>query len=236
VADYYPQQPSVLQPRWASVLGALALTGLTFAILPFFGALSQQTQSVPEPAPSLPVDVLELPPETVDAPMPRETDEPEMVEAPPTSAPEAPELAPQDPPPAPRLQADLSHLRLSAGPADVGLGFHLAPPTPSAQQTSTVFGLADLDRLPLRRSGHDPAYPWRARQRSVEGKVVASFVIDAEGRVRNLDIEQQTPRGVFDAAVRRALASWRFEPGTKDGRAVPVRVRQVFTFSLADDR
>jgi protein TonB len=36
----------------------------------------------------------------------------------------------------------------------------------------------------------------------------------------------------LDRAAMRALSAWRFEPGTKDGKPVPVQIFIEMTFSL----
>lgn len=79
-----------------------------------------------------------------------------------------------------------------------------------------------------------PQYPRRARLRGLQGSVGAAFTIDRDGRVRNIEVQESEPAGVFDRAVKEALAEWRFEPMTRDGEPVTRRVSKVFVFNLEE--
>lgn len=79
-----------------------------------------------------------------------------------------------------------------------------------------------------------PQYPRRARVRGLQGSVGAAFTIDRQGRVRDIEVRESEPAGVFDHAVKKALAEWRFEPMTRDGEPVTRRVSKVFVFNLED--
>lgn len=80
-----------------------------------------------------------------------------------------------------------------------------------------------------------PQYPRRARLRGLQGSVGAAFTIDRDGRVRDIEVREAKPAGVFDRAVKEALAEWRFEPMTRDGEPVTRRVSKVFVFNLEGD-
>lgn len=77
-----------------------------------------------------------------------------------------------------------------------------------------------------------PQYPRRARLRGLQGSVGAAFTIDRDGRVRDIEVQESRPAGVFDRAVKEALAEWRFEPMTRDGEPVTRRMSKVFEFNL----
>lgn len=79
-----------------------------------------------------------------------------------------------------------------------------------------------------------PQYPRRARVRGLQGSVGAAFTIDRQGRVRDIEVQESKPAGVFDRAVKEALAEWRFAPMTRDGEPVTRRVSKVFVFNLED--
>ena len=102
-----------------------------------------------------------------------------------------------------------------------------------AQQVrDMIFEIGDLDEPPRPLARLDPAYPTRARMRRIEGEVTVEFVVNPNGTVRNVEIIASQPGETFTESALRAIRSWRFTPGTKDGRAVPTRVRQKITFSL----
>ena len=70
----------------------------------------------------------------------------------------------------------------------------------------------------------DPEFPSEAmRAGAVRGKVVARMTLDASGKVTNVEIVDALPRRLFDRAVQRALADWRYAEGSA-GRVVEVEV------------
>lgn len=62
-----------------------------------------------------------------------------------------------------------------------------------------------------------PRYPKRARRRGIEGEVVVSFVIAKNGSIEkaSLRITHSQPAKVFDKAVLKALAKWKFPSSAK---------------------
>lgn len=81
-----------------------------------------------------------------------------------------------------------------------------------------------------------PEYPRRARIRGLQGSVTAEFTIGRDGQVRDIQITDSSPAGVFDRSVSDALAEWRFRPLVREGEKVARRVSKQFEFSLADGR
>lgn len=81
-------------------------------------------------------------------------------------------------------------------------------------------------------------YPVLARQYPANGRVVLAAVIDAEGRVRSIELLEaevesltrrppppgweEKAREAFIASARQAVRQWRYEPAQKDGRPVAV--------------
>ncbi len=78
-----------------------------------------------------------------------------------------------------------------------------------------------------------PRYPDILRQGSVEGEVLAQFVVDTTGRV---DISSfrvlRSTHALFEQAVRSALPNMRFLPAEVGGRKVKQLVQQPFVFNL----
>jgi protein TonB len=76
-------------------------------------------------------------------------------------------------------------------------------------------------------------YPPAALKAKIEGAVFLSAVAEVDGSagriaiVRSLDAEYG-----IDQAAMDALAQWRFEPGQKDGQAVPVEIEIEMRFRL----
>ncbi len=76
-----------------------------------------------------------------------------------------------------------------------------------------------------------PEYPPAVRGKGIRGTVVLDCIVLPDGRVG--DVRVATPlEPSLDEAAMRALRLWRFEPGTKDGKRVPVQVAVEMTFSL----
>jgi TonB family protein len=75
--------------------------------------------------------------------------------------------------------------------------------------------------------------PWRPnRQESQTYEAVLSYVIDEKGAVIEATVVGSL-RPAYDAALRRATASWRFRPATKDG--VPVKYRRTIAVRLTTE-
>lgn len=77
-----------------------------------------------------------------------------------------------------------------------------------------------------------PAYPPAALRAGIEGSVVASLQVDAQGKVTDASIvshDGQRSRDL-DRAVLDTLRGWRFEPALRDGRAVATVVRVPVDF------
>lgn len=70
----------------------------------------------------------------------------------------------------------------------------------------------------------DPEFPREAIQAGADrGYVKARMTLDAAGEVTRVDILDAKPRRVFDRAVMRSLAQWRYENGAV-GRTVEVEL------------
>lgn len=67
-------------------------------------------------------------------------------------------------------------------------------------------------------------YPAEAYRRGVEGRVVCSFVVNADGAVSNLKIVKGVEPSLNDEALRVLSLMPTWIPGRLDGRTVPVRV------------
>ncbi|PSH03880.1 MAG: energy transducer TonB [Acidobacteria bacterium] len=77
----------------------------------------------------------------------------------------------------------------------------------------------------------DPEFSDEARRNKFQGVVVLRVVIGTDGRIH--DIKVQRPLGMgLDEKAMAAARQWRFEPGKKDGRPVPVEVSMEISFHL----
>ncbi len=85
--------------------------------------------------------------------------------------------------------------------------------------------------------GEEPAslehvYPKRALNFCLEGWVILDYVVQADGRVKDVKILESQPQGVFDEAAVRTYRLWTFTPRTRNGVPVSERRQQRMEFEL----
>lgn len=62
-----------------------------------------------------------------------------------------------------------------------------------------------------------PAFPSDALDEGISsGSVKVRLAVAADGSVTKVDILEANPKGVFDRAVTRTLARWKYEPGAAE--------------------
>jgi protein TonB len=75
-----------------------------------------------------------------------------------------------------------------------------------------------------------PGYPPDAKAEGVEGTVVVQFLVTAQGTVSDVRVVSGDSR--LSGAVVEAVKRWRFQPGTFQGRPVPMWRSASFPFRL----
>ena len=83
--------------------------------------------------------------------------------------------------------------------------------------------------IPLQKP--DPAYSERARQARLQGTLVLRVVVDREGNVADTTIVKPLGLGL-DAKALENVRTWKFQPATRNGTPVPVRVMVEIQFKL----
>jgi TonB family protein len=79
-----------------------------------------------------------------------------------------------------------------------------------------------------------PTYPEALRLAGREGRVVAQFVVDEDGRVQEKTVKLvRSDNVLFDEAVRSVLPRMRFAPAEIAGRKVRQLVEMPFVFALS---
>ena len=78
-----------------------------------------------------------------------------------------------------------------------------------------------------------PQYTPDALTARVEGIVTLECVVAVDGTVREGRVVKSLFPSLDDAALR-TVQDWKFKPGTKEGKPVPVRVTVEMAFSLSD--
>ena len=77
----------------------------------------------------------------------------------------------------------------------------------------------------------EPEYSEEARKAKWQGTVVLSLVVDDQGRPQNLKVLHSLGLGLDQKAIE-AVEKWRFKPGMKDGKPVPVMATIEVNFRL----
>lgn len=77
----------------------------------------------------------------------------------------------------------------------------------------------------------EPEYSEEARKAKWQGTVVLSLVVDDQGRPQALKVVRSLGLGLDQKAIE-AVEKWRFRPGMKDGKAVPVMATIEVNFRL----
>lgn len=77
----------------------------------------------------------------------------------------------------------------------------------------------------------DPPYTEQAREAKFQGDVVLSIVVLADGSVADVQVVKPLGLGLDQSAVK-AVRSWKFKPGMRNGVPVAVRVMIDVTFHL----
>ena len=77
-----------------------------------------------------------------------------------------------------------------------------------------------------------PKYPYAARRRGIEGKVVIEAVVDRAGTVATAAVAVSSGYRLLDRAALSAVKRWVFHPARRRGRAVGATIAIPITFAL----
>jgi len=153
------------------------------------------------------------------------------------ATPPPPEAKREIPKPKPKPEMDftpeLSRPNLR-GPAPLDVSVQIDPSlfAGGPARGDFIFNSGDLDQPPRKIVQSVPVYPYKARQRNIEGYVRVKFLVRADGTVGEVSVVDAEPKGLFDSAALKAVPQWRFQPGVIDGQAVPSWVVTTIRFTL----
>ncbi|MGO4701884.1 energy transducer TonB [Dyella sp. 2RAB6] len=137
---------------------------------------------------------------------------------------------PASPPPAapaPVVASNVSAAPPAAHPAPA------VPPENSAPHPAAPAAVAvAASSSPVLKRRVEPYYPDDARRTRRQGWVDVRFTVEADGSVSHAGVIGAEPRNVFDRSALTAVERWQFTPGTRDGAAVPMEMRQRIEFHL----
>ena len=122
------------------------------------------------------------------------------------------------------------------GPAPLDIQVQIDPSmfAGGPERGDFIFNSGDLDQPPRKVVQTAPVYPYKARQRNIEGFVKVKMLVRADGTVGEVSVLDAQPKGLFDSAALKAVPGWRFQPGVIDGQAVPSWVVTTIRFTLND--
>lgn len=103
----------------------------------------------------------------------------------------------------------------------------------SRQNGSQVYQPGNGVKPPRLAKDVKPQYTPEAKEARIQGSVWLEAVVLDTGEVGDVSVVKSldTVYGLDDQAVK-AMKQWRFEPGTKDGKPVAVRIDVEMTFTL----
>jgi len=88
-----------------------------------------------------------------------------------------------------------------------------------AESIGKIFNPEDLDRRPEPVLQPSPTYPFSMKREGLSASVLVEFIVDVEGRVREIIVVDSTHTAFNDAAIV-GVGRWKFKPGVKAGRKV----------------
>jgi TonB family protein len=114
---------------------------------------------------------------------------------------------------------------------DVEMTFTMRGPGPRLDSADVVKPAGPGGRMPRLLKEVKPSYPVSKRGSGIQGMVTIDCIVLADGTVG----EVRVARGIdpdLDLEAIRAMRQWRFTPGERDGKPVPVQVSVEMSFTL----
>jgi protein TonB len=113
------------------------------------------------------------------------------------------------------------------------LAFALFAAVAHAQTPPTVYEPGNGVSLPRVTKQVKADYTNEARDQRIEGTVALDVVVKADGAVGDVQVTRSLDSVYgLDANAVEAMKLWQFAPGTKDGKAVAVRITVEMNFAL----
>ena len=105
------------------------------------------------------------------------------------------------------------------------------PGSKAPPKTVIVYTVGDNVKAPVPIYKPEAAYSSQARKDKVEGTVVTEVVVDASGNVADVKLVKSVGEGLDESAIE-TIRTWKFEPATKKGKPVPVRLIVEVSFRM----
>lgn len=76
-------------------------------------------------------------------------------------------------------------------------------------------------------------YPRRAQKRGIEGYASVKFTITEKGEIKDIEVIESEPKGVFDRAALKATSQYKFDACIENNQAVEIKDKKLrFDFRL----
>jgi TonB family protein len=98
----------------------------------------------------------------------------------------------------------------------VAVAAHAAEPTAPAAAPAPPAVMSDGMAVAIERP--PPKFPPAAAKKGIDGCVVVSFLVDAQGKAAAFEVVEAQPKGVFEDETLAAVKHWRFAPPARPGR------------------
>jgi TonB family protein len=106
----------------------------------------------------------------------------------------------------------------------------VSPADPAFEYVYQPCAAKDLD-VPLKPVHLErPAFPEEFAKQGIRGTAVVDFYVDEQGRAR-IPVATQAQHDVLASLARQAVSQWQFQPPTRNGKPVLVKVSQRFAFT-----
>lgn len=105
------------------------------------------------------------------------------------------------------------------------------PPQTEAQEPPQFYRIGNGVSAPTVARNVEPGYSEEARRARLEGSVIVSVVVTAQGLPEQVAVIKSLGMGLDEKAIE-AIKQWRFNPGRKDGKTVPVLANIEVRFRL----
>jgi protein TonB len=119
---------------------------------------------------------------------------------------------------------------LNRGPASMGSEFVDGP---GYFAKAGIASMSSLDHAPETTLQVSPEYPYALKHSGITGEVTVEFVVDLNGRVRDVRVVKASHPEFVDPAVR-AVSRWRFQPGRRQNVPVAFRMAVPILFHLGE--
>jgi TonB family protein len=100
---------------------------------------------------------------------------------------------------------------------------------PNSLSNTTVPSSSEDMKPPRVIFNPEPNYPQEARKGHAAGTIIIEMIVGRDGRPRDVKVNRGISPELDQAAVD-AAEKWRFQPGTKEGKPVSIKISVEFDF------